>query len=300
MNGWRGGLLAVFLLAVSAGCGPQATPAPIADTPLPSVVAPTAEPVLAPASALDEEALQQVTLTLPETGTITLRDGAWVEGEKRVRLLDWAAGWLTYDGSRDAVAAFSLNLGGSGHFVYLAVFNNQDGLPVQQGQAVFLADRPELLNLSLVDGLVFVEARLHWGDDPLCCPQKSVRLIYHPWAEGLRLQSFAAATGETSWHEVRFLRLAMDDEWVSVYGVVTVMPFENTLVYRWRTLDGQVLAEGPLQAQPDDPNVMGGSGTFTLTLPWPTPLPEGPLWLEVYEPSMRDGSWLTLYAARVR
>ncbi len=291
-----GGLLLAGCVFASPNAGlPAASTAAAAATPLPTETAPPS-PALPP---LDEAALANATVTLPETGPVTLTDGLWTEGDRRVRLLRWAPGQLS-GGEPGAVAALSLNLGGSGNFVYLAAFANRDGKASQLGEALPLEDRADLEHLSIQNARVMLTAWLHWGDDPSCCPGKHVRLTYRTDETGLWLETLSAETGEDVWREISLSDAEAEADALHLRGQVRVVPFENTLVYRWRTADGALWAEGSFMVQPDNAETMGGPGSFDIRLPWPD-VPAGrALWLEILEPSMRDGSPLALYAIRVR
>ncbi len=257
-----------------------------APTPAPP---PSPTPVPSPAG---EASLGSLTVTLPDTGEITLQDGRFTAGNTHVILLETAQG----DGL--AAALLSVNLGGSGSFVYLAAFAPQGGTFVQQGEAVFIEDRPEIHSLTVQEGHILVDAALHWGDEPLCCPTKHALLTFLPTAEGTRLQRVSTFTPDGTERRIVLAAPANFAEVtapVQVEGRVSVMPFENALTYRWVTADGlEVLEEGGFMAQPDDPDVMGGSGTFSAALPLPAVPPHLDLQLQILDLSMRDGSVLAM------
>ncbi len=253
--------------------------------------APSPSPTPVPSSA-GEASLRNLTVTLPDTGEITLQDGRFTAGDTHVTLLE------TAQGEGLAAALLSVNLGGSGSFAYLVTFAPQGGTFAQQGEAVFIEDRPEIHNLAVREGHVLVDAALHWEDEPLCCPTKHVLLTFLPMEDGARLQRVSTFTPDGTERRIVLAAPANFAEVtapVQVEGRVSVMPFENTLTYRWVTADGlDVLEEGGFMAQPDDPDVMGGSGTFSAALPLPAVPPYLDLQLQILDLSMRDGSALAM------
>ncbi len=145
-------LLAVLLI----GCRPASptpTAAPVTEgSPLPNgltAVVPTQTPPLVGITP------RQVKNSLYELGatdslrTVQLVDGSYTEGQPgdsgylKVEVSDFIAlGDLTADGINEAAVIVSEYHGGSGVFVFLAVYSEQDGKPVFT-TSVFVDDRPE-------------------------------------------------------------------------------------------------------------------------------------------------------------
>ncbi len=288
----------------------ETSPAPSA-TPTPTCAAVAATvtispspypPTPTPLPDLDEAALQVATLTLPETGPITLQDGYYAQGETRVSLLTWAKGWLVYNGGIDAVAAVSLNTGGTGNFVYLVAFYNEQGTAMQHGDAIFVGDRVQINELSIWDGRIMLDAVTHWQDEPFCCPSKHVRLTYKNTSWGWRLERMATFMPAGAVHQVSFLRVGpLEGSRLQIYGLVSTLPAENTLVYRWRAAEdtgGAILEQGTITVIPDD---TGSAGHFEAAIPLPAVPPNFDAVLQIVEISLRDGSvlaqdsaWVTL------
>ncbi len=236
--------------------------------------------------------LQNVRIELPDTGAVILQEGRFIAGETRVVLDEVAA-----EGNLGAAVVY-VNLGGSGNFAYLLTFAVQEGRFVQQGAAVFLEDRPEIRSLKVAEGRILVDATVHWADEPFCCPTKHVLLTFLPTEWGTLLERVSTFTPEGTERRIALSAPANFAEVVApvqVAGRVSVMPFENTLTYRYATPDGlKVLEEGGFMAQPDDPDTMGGAGSFSVALPAPPVPPYADVQLQILEISMRDGSVLAM------
>jgi hypothetical protein len=104
------------------------------------------------------------------------RDGG--EDSLYVNLLEpFATGDLNGDGVDDLAVLVAENGGGSGTFVSLITFFNQDGQPVQQ-PGVLIDDRPLINDLSIQDQKIIVKATIHSANDPACCPAWDVTETY--------------------------------------------------------------------------------------------------------------------------
>ncbi len=309
--------LGVLLLFVGCEAAPASQPTPTATlaaaaaSPRPTAfAAPTREigtatafpPTATPFPPPDEAALEQATIVLPETGAITLQDGGYAREGVQVALLAWRTGWLAFNGGMDAVAAVSLNTGGSGHFIYLVALYNEGGRLTQRENAAFLGDRIQVEDLSIWEGRLVVEAVVHWADEPLCCPTKRVRQTYRNVDGAWRLEGVATHFPEGVTHTISLLRVgAPDPGSVQVYGIVSVMPFENTLTYRWLAVETrELLGQGALMTTPDNLEEMGGPGHFEASIPLPD-VPSGQrVELQILELSMRDGSVIAQQSAWVQ
>jgi hypothetical protein len=263
----------------------------------PTPVPPTATPLPVPGDA----ALQSVTVTLPETGPVTLQDGLFTQNGMQVALLMWGKGHLApLDGQTDALAAFELRRNGNLPLVYLAAFENQDGKLVQRGDAILLDVYARVEKLAIWDAELVADVVVHWQDDPLDSPSKQVRMTWHETESGWQLWRLQERLDAGTARRIALLRVDLPENGsVPVYGIVDVMPFENNLVYRWlNPADGTVLDEGSFLATPQNPDEMGGPGYFDVTIPLPKDPPPA-LVLQVLEISMRDGSIIALDSVQV-
>ncbi|MGZ9225970.1 MAG: hypothetical protein ACXW4M_10485, partial [Anaerolineales bacterium] len=80
-----------------------------------------------------------------------------------------AAGDLNGDGVDEVAALISENYGGTGMFVFLAVYANVDGTWTFQASSM-VDDRPQLNALSIEGSEIFLDAVIHRMDEPECCP----------------------------------------------------------------------------------------------------------------------------------
>src|SRR5512147_2522577 len=78
-------------------------------------------------------------------------------------------GDLNDDGADEVATLFSENYGGSGVFVFLAVYANVNGTMTFQTSSM-VDDRPQLNVLSIDKGEIFLDATIHGPDEPMCCP----------------------------------------------------------------------------------------------------------------------------------
>ena len=140
---------------------------------------PEADPA-ADASSLSMDDLQNVSFTY-ESREVTLEDGVYQEfppggGATMISNLSWsehghATGDLDGDGDGDIAAALIDAPGGSGTFISLMVFTNEDGAPVQAG-GEFIGDRTRIEDFRIVEGEIQIDVVTHGEDDPMCCPSQ--------------------------------------------------------------------------------------------------------------------------------
>jgi heat shock protein HslJ len=83
------------------------------------------------------------------------------------------------DGSpgNEAIALLSSNSGGSGEFVYVAVFGVRDGKLVNLGTAQ-VGDRAKVRNVWLEQGRIVMDLVEAGPKDPACCPTQMARKTY--------------------------------------------------------------------------------------------------------------------------
>jgi heat shock protein HslJ len=167
--------LVVTLVALGlAGCGQKQSPAPTA--------APAAPP---PAPTVDQ--LKSATVSGILDGPVTLADGKYdrppampgAASHDSVTLWEPAIAFGDMDGvpGNEAVAMLSSNSGGSGEFVYIAVFGVRDGKLANLGTAE-VGDRVKLQSLWLQQGQAIMDVVEAGPKDPACCPTQLARKTY--------------------------------------------------------------------------------------------------------------------------
>lgn len=170
-----GTLLAAALFAL-AGCGGKQAPDQQAAA-VPAGPPPT--PTL--------EQLKGATVSGVFDQAVTLADGKYdgpppVEGgasHPRLMLWDSAVVFGDLDGApgNEAVAMMSSNSGGSGEFVYVAVFGMRDGKLENLGTAP-VGDRTKLQNLWVQGGKVVMDVVEAGPSDAACCPTQLARKTF--------------------------------------------------------------------------------------------------------------------------
>lgn len=112
-------------------------------------------------------------------GDITLSGGRWegepfVEGgasRPSVMLIGdlYLSGDVTGDGAGDAVVFLSTSSGGSGTFLYLAVFQRLAS-GVTNAATAPIGDRVQIRRVAIQEGLIRVDVVQAGDDDAMCCP----------------------------------------------------------------------------------------------------------------------------------
>ena len=202
-----------------------------------------------------------------------------------------AAGDLNADGSNDVAALVSENYGGSGVFVFLAVYLNDNGKLTFQNSTM-VDDRPQLTALSIGGGEIYLDAVIHGTDDPMCCPTLRTTRHYRLTDSQLDMADYATFTPDTKPHTITIEAPANGTEVftsVPVKGKVAIAPFENNLAYRIYDISGIELSAGPVSVSAANP---GGSGTFDALIPLGDILSGTLIKIEVQDLSAKDGSLL--------
>jgi hypothetical protein len=275
---------------------PTATPPPPSPTPLP--------PTATFPAALSAEQVRNATYRLEfldqNDVSVQLVDGAYQSTEPNnpmyIHMLDQIAiGDLNGDGLADAAAIVGENYGGSGVFVSLVVYLNQNGAPVQAA-AAGIDDRPNIHAVRIEGGQIILEGAIHGFDDPGCCPSLAIIRTYRLTPAGLTLFQQIHVTESGAQRAITITSPAAGDpvtSTVRVAGQVTISPFENNLVYIIFDAQNNELARGPFAVVSDG---MGGPGAFDNTLDL-SALPAGQtIRLELHDLSMADGSTLAMTA----
>jgi len=292
-------LLAILLL----GCRP-ATPTPTAvpvtdGSQLPdglTAVVPTQTPPLVGITPKQvENAMYELGAT--ETPrTVQLVDGSYTEGQPgdsdylKVEVSDFIAlGDLTADGINEAAAIVSEYHGGSGVFVFLAVYSEQNGEPIFT-TSVFVDDRPKIGGLEIKDNEIRLGATVHRLDEAMCCPTLETIRHYRLINDQLDMTDFATLTPTGQPRIVTIdsppYGMAVSSS-VQVQGKVAVAPFENNLTYVIKDAGNVELSRGAVPVEADG---LGGPGTFTATIPLSDILSGAVISIEIQDVSVADGS----------
>ena len=296
----------ILLLVILIGCRP-ATPPPtsVDQTQIPSE--PIEEQIPSPATPTTvSEEIQEIRNTpyqLSATDTlqvVQLTDGKFEQGTPgsdnfmSAVMTDFAAlGDLTGDGIDEAAALVSENYGGTGVFVFLAVYSQVDGVWTFQ-TSTMVDDRPQLTALSIANNEIFLDAIIHGMDDPMCCP--TVRTTRH-YRFVDNLLDLIDYTTFTPGGEPRSILIESPAEGSDVFtsvpiqGQVTIAPFENNLVYRIYDISGIELSAGAIMVSAPD---AGAPGTFEAVIPLGNSLSGAIIRLEVQDLSAADGSLLAM------
>jgi heat shock protein HslJ len=165
--------LGASLLAL-AGCGEQGPP--------PERLKPPGPP---PTPTLEQ--LKSATVVGVFDQAVTLADGVYEGGPaepgaaSRPRLVLWQptfqAGDVDGEMGSEAIVLLGSTGGGSGEFVYVAVFGVRDGALANLGTAP-VGDRTRLQNLWLERGKVVMDVIEAGPNDPACCPTQVTRKTF--------------------------------------------------------------------------------------------------------------------------
>jgi len=301
-------LLSLLLFPVAcSGAQPsvadQATPLPVPTTTEtavpPTVIATeTSNPLLEiPGSTLDKLRNSDYQLgRLDQVRFVRLKDGRYQEGAPgsadyiSVFLTDFIAwGDLNGDGVNETAAILAENYGGSGTFVFLAVYQNQ-GQELNFRTSIFLDDRPMIDAISVENGEIFVDASIHDANDAMCCPTQSTKRHYSWNGNNLILSDYSTIT-PTGQPRVITIEAPVNGAEVSgiirLKGNVSIAPFENNLIYRIYDLGGVELSVGPI---PVDAPGLGAPGTFEKAIGLGNILKNTSIRIAVQDINVEDGS----------
>ncbi|HXF86714.1 MAG TPA: Gmad2 immunoglobulin-like domain-containing protein [Anaerolineales bacterium] len=289
------------MLACSISAAPvvQNTPAFPLDTPSPPQI--TTPPVEVTSTPLPDFAVRarrapyQLGLT-DSLRVVQLTDGKYEEGTPEsaeyisVRMTDFVArGDLNADGVDEVAALVSENYGGTGVFVFLAVFSEMNGSLVFQ-TSTLVDDRPQINALAIANGEIFLDAIIHGFDDPMCCPTLRTTRHYRFTDNQLNMTDYTTFTPDGRPRTITIespVNGAEVFKSVQLKGRVAIAPFENNLVYRIYDMGGVLLSEGYITVTAEEP---GASGTFDAFIPLGNVLSNALIRLEVQDISAADGS----------
>ena len=297
--------LIVLLLIFLIGCRP-ATPPPetSADqTPTTPANGPTSGPATAtPASAQVEEIRNaEYQLGASDTlQTVQLTDGKFEQGTPgsddfiSIQVTEFVAiGDLTADGTEEAAALISENYGGTGVFVFLAVYSKANGTWTFQTSNM-VDDRPQLRELSIANNEIFLDAVIHGTDEPMCCPTLRTMRHYRFVDNLLDMIDYTTFTPDGRPRTITIESPTDGSEVftsVPIKGKVAIAPFENNLAYRIFDVSGIELSAGPIMVSAPD---LGAPGTFDAIIPLGNTLSGAIIRIEVQDQSAADGSLLAM------
>ena len=204
-----------------------------------------------------------------------------------------ALGDLDGDGEEEAAALISENYGGTGVFVFLAVYANVNGTWTFQ-TSTMVDDRPQLQALSIANQEIFLDAVIHGIDDPMCCPALRTTSHYRLVDNQLDRIDYTTFTPDGKPRTIAIESPPNDSEVftsVPLSGKVAIAPFENNLVYRIFDISGIELSAGAIPVTAPD---LGAPGTFDTVIALGNILSGTIIRVEVQDLSAADGSLLAM------
>ncbi|HSL42127.1 MAG TPA: Gmad2 immunoglobulin-like domain-containing protein [Anaerolineales bacterium] len=295
-------LLVVFLI----GCRPATPPPSPADQ---TQAAPSTDIVstgnAATSTSVPEEAMQLRSADYQLGATDSLQvvqftDGKFEQGTPgsddylSITATEFVAvGDLNGDGTDEAAMLVSENYGGTGVFVFLAVYADVDGTLTFQASTI-VDDRPQLNALAIENGEIFLDAVIHGPDEPMCCPTLRTTRHYR-WVDNqFDMVDYTTFTPDG---KPRTITIESPESGSDVYssvpikGSVAIAPFENNLAYRIFDVSGIELAAGPIAVTAAD---LGAPGTFDTVIQLGNALSDTVIRIEVQDLSAADGSLLAM------
>lgn len=296
----------LLLVVLLVGCRP-ASPTPIAAPVISSPTASVATATEAPTTSPDAAALfrnAQYQLGTPDTlQVVQLKDGKFERGAPgdtdyaSVQVTNFVAtGDLNSDSKDEIAALISENYGGSGVFVFLAIFDNVDGTPTYVASTL-IDDRPQLNALSIKNNEVFLDATIHGLDEqgnaePMCCPTWHTTRNYRLVNDQLDMSSYTTFTPDGKPRTITVASPSNGTEVfssVQVRGSISIAPFENTLSYSIKDGGGVELSRGAIPVTAANP---GGPGTFDAVISLGNILSSTVVFVEIQDISAANGSLL--------
>lgn len=297
----RRNTLTLFLVLLLSGCvtaPPTPTAAPVTDTP--PTPMPTTAPVDVGPTFVGRLRNAQYQLGIPNTlQTVQLTDGVYQSGVASgpdfvsVNVLNnVASGDLNGDGKDEVAALIAENYGGSGTFVFLAVYADVNGTLTFQ-TSLMIDDRPSVNAMSIDNGEIFLDVVVHGADDPFCCPTLHTARHYHlTKINQLDLVDYATFTPAGDPRTITIEAPPNGSQAVGsiqVRGKVAIAPFENTLAYRIYDIGGIEIVAGSINVNAPD---LGAPGTFDAVIKLGNILSGAVVRLEIQDLSAKDGSLL--------
>lgn len=228
---------------------------------------------------------------------VQLTDGKFEQGAPAgtdyasITMTDFiASGDLDGDGVDEIAALVAENYGGSGVFVFLAVYKDVSGTPKFQ-TSLLVDDRPQLNGLSIENGEIFLNATTHKTDEPFCCPTLQTTRHYLLTQNGqLDMTDYTTFTPDGRPRTITIespVNGAETYSSVQIKGSVDIAPFENNLTYRIFDVGGVELAVGAITVDAPNP---GAPGTFDEVISLGRILSGAAIRIEVQDINAEDGS----------
>lgn len=300
------GSLIILLAVLLMGCRPATPPPPVSEqTPAaPATVTEPSSGASTPVSVPEEaKEIRNAQYQLGATDAlqvVQLADGKFEQGTAgsndymSITLMDVAAvGDLDGDGRDDVAALVSENYGGTGVFVFLAVYTDVNGEFTFQTSRI-VDDRPQLNAISIENGEIFLDAVIHGTDEPMCCPTLRTTRHYRFVDNQLDMTDYTTFTPDGKPRTITIEAPAPGTEVftsVPLKGQVAIAPFENNLVYRIYDVSGIELSAGAIAVTAPD---LGAPGSFDVLIPLGNVLSGTVIWIEVQDISAADGSLLAM------
>jgi hypothetical protein len=296
--------LLLFVAILLFGCRPATPPPSAADLTQMAAVSVTAT-VTPPSAEIPDEAAQirNARYELGAANTLQVvkfTDGKFEQGlpgsdnYMSIALTDFiAVGDLDKDGTAEIAALVSENYGGTGVFVFLAVYADIDGVLTFQASTI-VDDRPQLNALSIENSEIFLDAVIHETDDPLCCPTLKTMRHYRLVDNQLDMTDYTTFTPDGKPRTITIQSPTDGSEVftsVQMKGQVAIAPFENNLAYRIFDVSGIELSAGAVAVSAPD---LGAPGTFEVVIPLGRALSDSIIRIEVQDLSAADGSLLAM------
>jgi hypothetical protein len=301
--------LMLFCALLVVGCRP-ASPTPTATPvtaapPLPerAFITPGIPTQAAPLGGISADQVKNAPYQLGAADvprTVQMVNGVYQEGTAggadfvEVHITDFIAlGDIDGDGVNEAAALVSESYGGSGVFVFLAVYAAQNDAAVFQA-SVFVDDRPQINAIAIEDNAVKLDIIIHGKDDPMCCPTLQTQRQYRLVNDQLDLTNYSTFTPDGKPRTIKIESPLNGTEVASsvqVKGSVAIAPFENNLTYSIKDGAGVELSRGAVQVNASAP---GGPGTFDAVIPLGKILSSTLIMIEIQDVSAADDSLLAM------
>ena len=291
-------LLVTFLILFLVGCAPASPAGTVAPPPEATQIPDTPTP--APDYVAQIRNAQYQLGLSDGLRVVQLTDGRFESGEPggtdyiSVTALDFAArGDLNNDGVDEIAVAVAENYGGTGVFVFIAVYAEVNGQQVFQ-TSTLVDDRPAINALAIGSGEVFLDAITHNSEDPFCCPTLHNKRHYRLINNQLQLTDYVTFTPDARPRTITIESPANGAEvfsTVRIQGSVAIAPFENNLVYRIYDVGGVELSAGAVAVTAPD---LGAPGTFDTTINLGGLLSGSVIRIEIQDVSAADGSLLAM------
>jgi hypothetical protein len=204
-----------------------------------------------------------------------------------------AVGDLTGDGKEEVAALVSENYGGSGVFVFLAVYQNVEGKLSFQ-TSTLVDDRPKINALSIKNGEISLDMVIHGSNDPMCCPTLRTTRQYRFVDNLLDMTNYTTFTSDG---KPQTIKIESPEDGAQVFssvpikGSVAITPAEKNLMYHIYDVSGIELSAGQIPVTVAKP---GGQGTFDALIPLGKVLSGAVIRIEVQDTDAADASLLAM------